>query len=48
MEFDQNYFEILSSSLTNYHNRSITEAILIKLHNPKLNDQILSRKTVII
>ena len=48
MEFDQNYFEILSSSLTNYHNRSITEAILIKLHNPQLNDQILSRKTVII
>ena len=34
MEFDQNYFEILSSALTNYHNRSISEAILIKLHNP--------------
>ena len=33
-KFAQNYFEILRSSLINYHNRSLTEANLIKIHNP--------------
>ena len=47
-EFDEESFKILKKSLSNYTERTKAEALFIQLYKPKLNEQVLCRKTVII
>ena len=47
-EFLFSHFEILSKNLNNYRDRTITEALYIRMYGPKLNIQNDHRNTVII
>ena len=47
-EFLFSHFEILSKNLTNYRDRTITEALYIRMFSPELNIQNDHRNTVII
>ena len=47
-EFDEESFKILKKSLSNYTDRTKAEALFIQLYRPKLIEQVICRKTVII
>ena len=47
-EFLFSHFEILSKNLSGYRDRTIMEALFIRMYSPKLNIQNDHRNTVII
>jgi len=45
-KFAKSHFKVVSSNLKQYRQRTLVESYLIKLNNPKLNDQVKFAKTI--